>query len=193
MAYVELHLSEVITPPRDLSRLRRLDPKPANVNIEAIEYGRRMKAEHDKTPAQRRIEARLRAEHEAILIEYEKNEALLFDSVNISRIRRCVCEYYGVTVRDVISERRQARIMLPRHVAIYLSRQLTQRSLPAIGKCFGNRDHTTILSACKGIEARMTADPSFAAVVYHLRAVIDPPPIANEDGQMALPFAEAAE
>lgn len=71
--------------------------------------------------------------------------------VTIENIQKTVAEYYKVRVADLLSERRNRSIARPRQVAMALSKELTNHSLPEIGDAFGGRDHTTVLHACKRI------------------------------------------
>ncbi len=72
--------------------------------------------------------------------------------VSIDDIQKKVAEYYSVRISDMHSPRRARTVARPRQVAMYLSKQLTPRSLPEIGRKFGGRDHTTVLHAVKKIE-----------------------------------------
>lgn len=90
----------------------------------------------------------------------------------ISDIISVVSEHYGVPRIDIISQRRTAAVIKPRHVAVYLARVLTVQSLPEIGRRFGGRDHTTILSAYRRISGLIEHDPGFAAEVDALRLKI---------------------
>lgn len=81
----------------------------------------------------------------------------------IATIQWAVCARFGVTVLDLVSARRAA--VRPRQVAMWLCRQATPHSLPAIGRAFGGRDHTTVGHACRRIEALIAADPDFADTV----------------------------
>ncbi len=72
--------------------------------------------------------------------------------VRIEDIQRIVARQYNVSRMDILSERRTAGVMRPRQVAMYLAKTLTQRSLPEIGRHFGDRDHTTVLYAVRKIE-----------------------------------------
>lgn len=74
------------------------------------------------------------------------------------KIVRAVCERYEVQRLDLMSDRRHKKLVLPRHVAAYLLKTLTPRSLPQIGKELGGRDHTTILHAVRKIEALRQTD-----------------------------------
>jgi len=90
----------------------------------------------------------------------------------ISDIISVVSEHYGVPRIDIISQRRTAAVIKPRHVAVYLARVLTVQSLPEIGRRFGGRDHTTILSAYRRTSGLIEHDPGFAAEVEALRLKI---------------------
>lgn len=83
-----------------------------------------------------------------------------------------VRDYYGVTFEDFMSCRRPKPFSLARHVAMYLSRTLTFRSMPEIGAVINKRDHTTILYGVRKIEARIQTDPEFAAEVETIKARI---------------------
>jgi len=83
-------------------------------------------------------------------------------------IQRAVAHAFGVSVHDLQSESRRKDFVAPRHVAMYLSRELTACSLAAIGKAFGGRDHTTVLHACQRVQALMREDPSLRGTVEQL-------------------------
>ena len=71
---------------------------------------------------------------------------------DIQKIQRVVAEHYNVSVEDLKSKKRVATIAFPRQIAIYLSRQLTDDSVPKIGIEFGGRDHSTVMHSCDKIE-----------------------------------------
>ncbi len=71
--------------------------------------------------------------------------------ITIESIQRTVAEYYKMRVSDLISHRRSRSITRPRHIAIALTKELTNHSLPEIGDAFGGRDHTTVLHACRKV------------------------------------------
>ncbi len=73
--------------------------------------------------------------------------------VKIEEIQKLVATHYNVSRADILSSRRTATVVLPRQIAMYLSKALTLRSLPEIGRRFGGRDHTTVLHAVRKIEA----------------------------------------
>jgi chromosomal replication initiator protein len=84
--------------------------------------------------------------------------------VTIARIQEAVCERFSLTVQELCSPRRSQAVAYPRQVAMYLSRELTDSSLPKIGKEFGGRDHTTVLHA----NAKITRMISEDRAVYNL-------------------------
>ena len=77
--------------------------------------------------------------------------------VSIENIQKTVADYYKIRVADLISKRRSRSIARPRQVAMALSKELTNHSLPEIGDAFGGRDHTTVLHACRKV-ATLRAD-----------------------------------
>ncbi|HHX83020.1 MAG TPA: chromosomal replication initiator protein DnaA, partial [Pseudomonadaceae bacterium] len=71
--------------------------------------------------------------------------------VSVDNIQRTVAEYYKIKMADMISKRRNRSIARPRQMAMCLSKELTNHSLPEIGTMYGGRDHTTVLHACRTI------------------------------------------
>lgn len=92
--------------------------------------------------------------------------------ITIDDILRAVCGYYKISKIDLLSARRTAPLVLPRQVAMYLSRTLTLRSLPFISKRMGGRDHTTAMHAVRKIEALLQHDSKLQNDVRHLLAVL---------------------
>ena len=90
-------------------------------------------------------------------------------SPNIPDIQKAVAEKFSVSVELMKSEKRNSRIVLPRQVAIYLSRELTGKSLMEVGRQFGGRDHTTVLYACRKIEELMKQRGELRQAVSELR------------------------
>ncbi len=81
--------------------------------------------------------------------------------VNIEEIQKKVSQHFNVKMSDMSSARRSRTIARPRQIAMYLSKNLTSRSLPEIGRRFGNRDHTTVIHAVKKVEELRVKDNSF--------------------------------
>ena len=78
--------------------------------------------------------------------------------VTIELIQKTVADHYKIKVADMYSKRRPVNISMPRQVAMYLAKELTQKSLPEIGELFGGRDHTTVLHAVRKIGAQRIND-----------------------------------
>ena len=91
---------------------------------------------------------------------------------SIEDIQRKTAEFYKLDVKDFYSPQRARRVARPRQVAMYLARKLTTRSLPEIGRRFGGRDHTTVLHACRRIEALCSEDPLFKQEVDFLSQML---------------------
>ncbi len=92
--------------------------------------------------------------------------------ITCALIVEAVSEYFSVSVQDIRSTRRVATVVLARHVACYLARKMTTKSLPEIGRDIGGRDHTTVLYSCQGIDAYRHDKPDFAAKLIELEGII---------------------
>jgi chromosomal replication initiator protein len=93
--------------------------------------------------------------------------------VRIEDIQRIVSKHYNVSKADLLSARRTRTVVRPRQIAMYLSKQMTPRSLPEIGRRFGNRDHTTVLHAVRKIEEMVNADRVLHDELEGLKRQID--------------------
>lgn len=101
----------------------------------------------------------------------------------IQEIQLTVCEYFGITMMDLIGPRRMEKQSNARQVGYYLCKQLTGRSLPEIGRRFGNRDHTTILHGVRRMEARIAkSDQTFINHIDAIRKLLDEHEAANQNG-----------
>jgi chromosomal replication initiator protein len=94
---------------------------------------------------------------------------------SIAEIQQATCEQFGLSPEELLSPSRTARLTWPRQVAMYLARELTHESLPAIGREFGGRDHTTVLHAWRRTEERMSANVSSRTAVEELRTRLSTP------------------
>jgi chromosomal replication initiator protein len=108
--------------------------------------------------ALRRVIANSRFTGRPINLDFAKEAlrdllALQERMVSIENIQKTVAEYYKIRVSELLSRRRSRSIARPRQVAMALSKELTNHSLPEIGDAFGGRDHTTVLHACRRIES----------------------------------------
>lgn len=90
--------------------------------------------------------------------------------LTISKIQQVVAEYYGISVAEMISKRRDRHIVVPRQIAIYLAREETPSSLPAIGQAFGGRDHTTALHSWDKISGDIGEDSNLASQINGIRS-----------------------
>ncbi|KAF1686834.1 chromosomal replication initiator protein DnaA [Pseudoxanthomonas broegbernensis] len=79
-------------------------------------------------------------------------------AIGIPNIQKTVADYYGLQIKDLLSKRRTRSLARPRQVAMALTKELTEHSLPEIGDAFAGRDHTTVLHACRQIRTLMEAD-----------------------------------
>ena len=91
----------------------------------------------------------------------------------IDDIQRKVADYYNLRLSDLLSARRSRTIARPRQIAMYLSKILTTRSLPEIGRKFGGRDHTTVIHAVKKIEDLRVGDVAIDEEVEVLRRSLE--------------------
>ena len=94
-------------------------------------------------------------------------------SYNINRIQKAVASYYNVTVEDLKSKKRVATIAFPRHIAIYLSRQLTDESFPRIGMEFGGRDHSTVMSSWGKIENEVKTNKKLEKIIKEIKKKLE--------------------
>jgi chromosomal replication initiator protein len=92
--------------------------------------------------------------------------------VRIEDIQRLVANHFNVSKADILSSRRTTTVVRPRQIAMYLSKTLTPRSLPEIGRRFGGRDHTTVLHAVRKIEELSSNDPSLAGDIDLLKRML---------------------
>jgi len=93
--------------------------------------------------------------------------------VTIEEIQKKVAEHFNIRLADMSSARRARAVARPRQVAMYLAKQLTQRSLPEIGRKFGDRDHTTVMHAVRKVDELCGTDPAFAEDVELLRRMLE--------------------
>ena len=79
--------------------------------------------------------------------------------ISVENIQKTVADFFNIKVADMYSKKRPANIARPRQIAMYLAKELTQKSLPEIGELFGGRDHTTVLHAVRKIAADRSKNP----------------------------------
>ena len=92
--------------------------------------------------------------------------------ISVENIQKAVADFYRIKVADMYSKRRPMAIARPRQIAMYLAKELTQKSLPEIGELFGGRDHTTVLHAVKKISADRQQDTELNQQLHVLEQTI---------------------
>ncbi|MEM8979204.1 MAG: chromosomal replication initiator protein DnaA [Pseudomonadota bacterium] len=93
--------------------------------------------------------------------------------VSIEEIQRLVCEHYNIRMSDIQGPKRLRSYARPRQVAMYLAKQMTSKSLPEIGRRFGNRDHTTVMHGVRRIEELAQTDSQLADDLEILRRALE--------------------
>ena len=83
-------------------------------------------------------------------------------------IQKAVAGYFDVRLADLNGRRRTNQIVIPRQIAMYLARELTEASLKEVGGAFGGRDHGTVIHACKKVRERMEEKPETRRIVQFL-------------------------
>ena len=92
--------------------------------------------------------------------------------LTIPQILNAVAKYFQLTVQDLKGKKRVKQIVIPRQIAMYLAREMTDNSLPKIGQEIGGKDHTTVIHAHEKIMASMTTDENLKAQVIELRNIL---------------------
>jgi chromosomal replication initiator protein len=92
--------------------------------------------------------------------------------IKIEDILRIISRHFGVSKGDLLSQRRHRSVVWPRQIGMYLAKQLTHRSLPEIGRRFGNRDHTTVLHAIRKIEGVIAGDAGLRDELEELKKLL---------------------
>jgi chromosomal replication initiator protein len=90
-------------------------------------------------------------------------------AITIPLIQEAVANFFNVTVQDLNGKKRNKEIVVPRQIAMYIARELTQDSLPQIGRAFGGKDHTTVMHSTEKIENAIENDSILAEQVQKIR------------------------
>jgi chromosomal replication initiation ATPase DnaA len=136
---------------------RRLDERRAREAADAVE----------RTAEKLRRQAELEAE--AARAAQADAEIRSMGIIPIGAILGACAVFYGVPVSSLFAEERTKTVVKTRHIAMYLAKELTPRSLPDIGRRMGGRDHTTVLHGVRKIAALIKSDPGLAAEVAAIR------------------------
>lgn len=102
----------------------------------------------------------------------QNNEDPHKEELSILKIQETVARFYNVTIKDLTGKKRVKKILLPRQVAMYLSRELTDNSLPKIGDAFGGKDHTTVMNACDRIRQHLKNDDRIKSNIQELKNLL---------------------
>ena len=94
------------------------------------------------------------------------------NKVTIDFIQTAVCKFFKISKNEMLSSRRSRYLVRPRQAAIYLTKMLTSKSLPEIGREFSNRDHTTIIHSVKTIEKLIKEDSDLENNINNLKSQI---------------------
>ncbi len=89
--------------------------------------------------------------------------------IRIEDIQRVTCRHFKIKRLDMLSDRRTKNLVRPRQVAMFLSKEITLRSLPEIGRRFGGRDHTTVLHAIRKMDVLKDVDGDLAAMMMAIK------------------------
>lgn len=157
-------LTIAIEPPELETRVAILKTKAQESNINladevAFFIAKRLRSNvRELEGALNRVIANANFTGRAITIDFVREAlrdllALQDKLVTIDNIQRTVAEYYKIKVADLLSKRRNRSVARPRQLAMALSKELTNHSLPEIGDAFGGRDHTTVLHACRKVKS----------------------------------------
>lgn len=109
---------------------------------------------------------------------YKKEETSSYHFIDkkrpltISKIQEVISEYFGINIKDLTGSNRRKHLTLARQIGMYLSRELTKLSYPAIGDKFGYKDHSTVMHSCNKIKEKIKTDPEVEEVVNNLKAVL---------------------
>lgn len=164
-------LTVAVEPPELETRVAILMSKAEQVGIElphevAFFIAKRVRSNvRELEGALKRVMANAHFTGRAITIDFVKESlkdllALQDKQVTIENIQKTVAEYFNIKIADLLSKRRSRSVARPRQMAMALSKELTNHSLPEIGDAFGGRDHTTVLHACRTIKSMVEDDAS---------------------------------
>ena len=164
-------LTTAIEPPDLETRVAILMKKAEENNVDlphdvAFFIGQKLRTNvRELEGALNRVKAMQEFKGEPITIDFVRETlkdmlALQDKLVTVDNIQKVVAEYYRIKVSDLKSKNRSRSVARPRQVAMALAKELPNRSLPEIGKSFGDRDHTTVLHACRTIAGFRDTDPN---------------------------------
>ena len=162
-------LAVSIDPPELETRVAILLSKASQAQVELDQEVAFFIAEHVRSNvremegALKRVVASAHFSGQKITLDFAKKvlgDVVMIHSktTSVSNIQKVVSQYYGIKIEELLSKRRTKSVVIPRQVAVYLARELTNKSLPELGELFGGRDHTTVLYACRKVEELLSSD-----------------------------------
>lgn len=178
-------LSVPVEPPDLETRVAILKSKARQFGIElpqeaAFFIGKRIRSNvRELEGALKRVDAQRKMTGELITLELAKQAlrdliALQDRMISVENIQKTVAEYYKIRTSDLLSKKRTRSITRPRQVAMSLAKELTNHSLPEIGKLFGDRDHTTVLHAQRKVKELIESDPKIEEDYKNLLRTLSP-------------------
>lgn len=164
-------IGECLSPSEALVRFRaardRMFPSKVNIPVRTVapcEAAPKRKAKRPEAPP---------PAAEPAPVPHERDWMFVGERLTVDRVVRVVAHHYGVSRKDLISQRRTADVVRPRQVAMYVSKILTPRSFPQIGIQIGGRDHTTIMHGYRLIASMIEAgDEKMIADVAAIRTIL---------------------
>lgn len=138
-----------------------------DTNIRELE-GALVKVQAHATIEKEDINVNLAREALADLKLVQKDRGL-----QISKIQEVVANYFQTSTTELKGKKRVRQIVVPRQIAMYLSRELTDCSLPKIGQEFGGKDHTTVMHACQKIQSQIKTNSDVKTAVFDLKQMLD--------------------
>ncbi len=104
--------------------------------------------------------------------QHDGSDPIPRGTTSVPQIQQLVAEAFSLSVDELLSDDRSARVTWPRQLAMYLAREHTHATYPALGKAFGGRNHTTVINACQRVGERIASDPDASEAVRTLTARI---------------------
>ena len=89
-------------------------------------------------------------------------------NISLEMIQRVVAEYFNISLNELRGKKRTKAIVLPRQIAMYIAREMTEFSTTEVGLEFGGRDHTTVMHGCQRVESRMNSDSTLEPIIQNL-------------------------
>ena len=176
-------LTVAIEPPELEMRVAILMKKAANEGIPMSEDVAFFVAKHLRSNvrelegALRKILAFVRFHGREVTIEVARTAlkdllSIQNRQISVENIQKAVADFYSIKVADMYSKKRPANIARPRQIAMFMAKELTQKSLPEIGELFGGRDHTTVIHSCEKIKSELAVDTELAKEIQSIRALL---------------------